>query len=1089
MTPQDVPPGPPVIGILGPVVGWSGTGEIPLGAPRERTILAALAVNAGRLVTFTELIGSVWGDQAPAGARGNLHAHVSRLRRRLAQLHDVELASLGGGYRLSAGVGGASGVDLQAFRRLADAARAEPDDTVAERGLRAALDLWRGPALADLNGTRLADTVRPALEDERLLAVEEWIERLLALHRESVAITTLRGLVGRYPQRDRLCRLLMLALYRNGQRSEALELYRDASERSVNDLGLDPVPELRNLHAAILRDDPALTEPLPPTRQATAARPPQTRTVAATAPATTGPADRGDVLFVGRRAELAELRRWLGQASTGAGRTVLIGGEPGIGKTSLAEEIALRAAPADTLVVWGGCYEGDGAPAFWPWIQAIRVLLDRLDPQELRAALGPGAGDIAQIVAEVKDLVPDIEPPPQLGPEAARFRLYEAVTRLLLRVAAHRPVVLVLDDLHWADAPSLSLLAFLTDHLRQARILVLATYRDTELDTAVPLAETLALLSRRAAVRRISLSGLGRAEVAELAELTAAATGSAPDAALIDEVHDRTGGNPFYVVELVRLLSGPTGPVRLPSPETAVPGGVRDVILRRMALLPEGATQLLGVAAVIGREFDLDVLARASQHDDERTLDLIEAAQRARLVQESPGAVGRYLFVHALIRETLYDQLSAFRRSGQHLRVGDALAELRGTDAGTVEELAQHYLLAAPAGAAAKAFDHAMLAAQLAVTRLAFEQAEELLRRALEVLARLPAGRERSRRELAAQTATVRLLTWTRSYSHRDVGTACERAVQLCRELGQPDQAGLVWSLWAYHDTLPDHDTAHRWAARLRELGGDGDAAFLTVGHLASGIGAVQQGRMQSAVEHLRQASAHAAALDDAVQLRVFGQQLGFVCRSFWSLARWQLGDERQAVAMIEDTLRLARAFGHPYSLSTVILLDTWIGLHRLDAEHVRQRAGENLALTTPHGFALISGMSMVARGWAVAELGDPAAGVAEVRRGMDSWHASGAGMMDHMFLGLLGAAHRRARDHDQALAAIEEGLADAERKDEHFYEAELHRMKGELLWEASPRRADAAVASLSRAVAVAGEQAAAPFQARAADSLRRLVG
>ena len=271
--------------------------------------------------------------------------------------------------------------------------------------------------------------------------------------------------------------------------------------------------------------------------------------VAAPATAPSPPAGEGEL--VGRDEQLAVLDRTLAGVAAGRGRLVLVAGEPGIGKTRLAEEVARRAAVRGIQVAWGRCFEGEGVPAFWPWVQVARQLLAGVAPAQLGMVLGPSAGELSQLLPELKELVPGLEPPPVVELAAARFRLYQAVTELVRQVAAARPLLVVVDDLHWADTGSLGLLVFLATELRDARLVVLGTYRDVDMAAGQPLAETLGALAREPVVERIPLGGLGEAEVARLATTI---IGSRPGERLVRAVHDRTEGNPFFVTELLRLL-------------------------------------------------------------------------------------------------------------------------------------------------------------------------------------------------------------------------------------------------------------------------------------------------------------------------------------------------------------------------------------------------------------------------------------------------------------------------------------------------------------------------------------------------------
>ena len=312
--------------------------------------------------------------------------------------------------------------------------------------------------------------------------------------------------------------------------------------------------------------------------------------------------------LVGRDDQLAALDGILADAQGGRGRVVLVAGEPGIGKTRLAEEAARRAAAAGMQVAWGRCHEGDGAPALWPWAQVVRQLAADLGPGQPASMLGPSAAWLGPLMPELADPPPPTRPRPVADLGTARFQLNQAVAGLLRQLAEARPLLVVVDDLHWADVPSLSLLAFLAAELKDARLVVVGTYRDVEVVASQPLAETLGALAREPVVERIPLGGLERAGVAAL---IGRAIGARPAGPLVQAVADRCGGNPFFITELLRLLQSER---RLAAPDAAaaarreVPVGVRDVLRARLARLPAQTGTVLMVAAVAGRGFDLDLI-------------------------------------------------------------------------------------------------------------------------------------------------------------------------------------------------------------------------------------------------------------------------------------------------------------------------------------------------------------------------------------------------------------------------------------------------------------------------------------------------
>lgn len=430
----------------------------------------------------------------------------------------------------------------------------------------------------------------------------------------------------------------------------------------------------------------------------------------------------GGGIFVGRERELGELRGALDEAERGRGSLLLLSGEPGIGKTRLADRACSLAAERGSLVVWGRAWEGAGAPAFWPWVQVIRGVADAATASELSARLGASGALIAQLVPELREKVPSLTvavTPPDT--EQARFQLFDATTRFVKKAAQSRPLVLVLDDLHWADKPSLLLLEFVARELRDARMFVIGTYREVEARHASPIADLLAALVRTG--RHLPLRGLGEADVASFIEQTGKAK---PEADLVSAIHQATGGNPFFVDEIVRLIAA-EGPRR--SGGVPIPDTVRAVIRRRLAFLPDESRGLLSLASAVGREFEARLLERASGRTGSEIAESLARASSAGLVTRSPGGVARHAFAHALIRETLYGDLGPADRVTLHRRIGEGLEELHRADPEPhLAELAHHFSEAecdAP-----RAIGYTTRAGKRAMKLLAFEEAVKHYERA-----------------------------------------------------------------------------------------------------------------------------------------------------------------------------------------------------------------------------------------------------------------------------------------------------------------------------------------------------------------------
>lgn len=448
-------------------------------------------------------------------------------------------------------------------------------------------------------------------------------------------------------------------------------------------------------------------------------------------------------LFVGRDRELRELLEALDEAGSGRGRLILLGGEPGIGKSRLADELATRARERGYQVLWGRGWEDAGAPPYWPWVQALRTYLRSTDIEDVRRQMGSGAGDIAQMLPELRDLFADLPAPPDGGSESARFQLFDSTATLLRNAARVRPLLMVLDDLQAADAPSILFLRFLASQLSEMPVLLVGTYRDVELTPDHPLTSALAEVAREPVTRTLVLAGLEADAVGQFIKSTANLT---PNDRLVAAVWRETSGNPLFVGEAVRLLSaeGRLSEVAdLTSLRVAVPAGVRAVIARRIGHLSEAAAHALGLGAALGPEFSIDVLRRIGEYEGDQALDLVDEAVQAGLLLPVAGVLGRYRFSHDLVRETLYDELSPGRRARLHRRIAFVLEEVYAASVDAhLAELAFHYVEAAQGGdpglpesdverAGPKAIDYARRAGDQAARSLAYEEADRLYRMAL----------------------------------------------------------------------------------------------------------------------------------------------------------------------------------------------------------------------------------------------------------------------------------------------------------------------------------------------------------------------
>jgi len=442
-------------------------------------------------------------------------------------------------------------------------------------------------------------------------------------------------------------------------------------------------------------------------------------------------------VFVGRQWEMGELKACLEDALSGRGRLVTLVGEPGIGKTRTAQELATYAGLRGAQVLWGRSYEEQGVPPYWPWVQAIRSYVRERDPEQLRSEMGAGAADIAEVVSDVRERLPELQPPPQLEPDQARFRLFDSIAAFLKTASQRQPLVLVLDDLHWADQPSLLLLQFVARELGGARLLLIGTYRDVELSRQHPLAETLGELTRERLFQRVILRGLTQEDVGRFIEMT---SGNTAPRGLVEAVYSQTEGNPLFVTEVVRLLvqegaltpdlgrgGSRTAPTRTEGDSWTIriPEGVREVIGRRLNRLSQRCNEALTVASILGREFTLAQLRPLVEDvSEDRLFEVLEEALASRVIEELPQSVGRYQFTHALIQETLTSELSLTRRVRLHARIAQALEDLYGDDADShAAELAHHFAQAEAMTGTEKLVRYSLLAGERALDSYAYEDA------------------------------------------------------------------------------------------------------------------------------------------------------------------------------------------------------------------------------------------------------------------------------------------------------------------------------------------------------------------------------
>jgi class 3 adenylate cyclase/DNA-binding CsgD family transcriptional regulator/tetratricopeptide (TPR) repeat protein len=606
-------------------------------------------------------------------------------------------------------------------------------------------------------------------------------------------------------------------------------------------------------------------------------------------------------VFVGRKPELAQLVKALAGARKGFGRVVLLAGSGGMGKTRLTQQLAMHAEQTGTLVLWGRCLEEAGAPAYWPWRLLIRSYLRESRAGDAAQTFGSGIADIAGIVPEVAEQFKLPSAPPEGDSAQLRFRLFDAIAAFWRRAAQLAPMVLIFEDLHWADATSLRLFAFLAAELDDSPILVVGTYRDTELSRQHPLFETLSDLARSPVCTRIELSGLSARETEEF---MVAASGAAASATVVNALHARTEGHPLFLEETLRYMIDSRSPQPLdpavddPRWLTKIPTGVREVIGKRLNRLSVPAGRLLSIAACIGRDFDLHLLAQLeTDKTEEDLLQALEEALSGHLI-EVVAETQQFRFAHALIRETLYDEMLGVRRARLHLRIGEALEQRHGVDDAAVwPQLAYHFSEAGTDNAATKALAYSLRAARHAVRLLAFEEAARLYRIALSLLQRHFADDASQRCDVLLELGDAE--HWVGS--PETARSLYQQAAELARQSGSTGRfarAAIGFGIMNTHAARSGEPAVALLLEAIALQQSDDAMRVRLIGQLCSAY--VYCDRADEAMEAHRRAVELARRIGDMPSL--YSALAGIVAAGYWpELLQQRLAVAREAWTIAED--------------------------------------------------------------------------------------------------------------------------------------------------------------------------------------------
>jgi DNA-binding NtrC family response regulator/predicted ATPase len=785
-------------------------------------------------------------------------------------------------------------------------------------------------------------------------------------------------------------------------------------------------------------------------------------------------ADGGVSRFVGRRSELDWLRNRLTAALAGDGHVVCIVGEAGIGKSRLAFELSPGLSESAAGYAEARCVSYGSATPYLPIAAILRQLCGLLDSDppaaiesKLQRWLGTTA-DGAQVRLSILNL---LGVPVDLGgltPEAVRTRTFEAVVKLIPPLAERRPLVILIEDLHWIDGASDELLGAFVQSVAGQPVLLLVTYRPGYR----------AAWGDRSHVSQLALPPLSPEDSMALVRATAASASMSDGAATT--ILARGQGNPFFLEELTRAVAE--------RPEGAdaidVPATVHDVLAARIGRLAAAERALLQAASVIGRDITLDLLVSISDDPEAAIVSRLGRLVAAEfLTVNGADTGGRYRFKHALTHEVAYRSLLEGPRRDLHARTVVAL-ERAGLDqsAEDLERLARHALNAELWEKAVSYFRKAAAA----VGRSAASEAVALLELALGALSHQPETTERAQRELGLHMALGVSVIATEGYGAPRVERAYARARELCAQVGQtPRLLGALLGLWAFHLFRGELSIARTLADQcLAAVERFPESPLLAWARLSSGVTAFWLGDASSARVELERVLAAYDPDEHGPQAVFYGQDFGVTCLGYLGWVWWVLGEPARAEDAAARAIALADRLSHPFSRAGALALGAGTSLMRREPALARARADAAVAIATEYGFPIWAAMGTFYRGWAMSEEPVPQ-GIDEMRRGLAAWRGHGSQLSAPWFLAILAGALLGRGDADEALRTMDEALDVATHSDERWYGAEIHRMRGLAL--AQLGRTHDAEAALRHAMTHARKQDVPLLELRAATSLARL--
>jgi DNA-binding SARP family transcriptional activator/predicted ATPase len=1037
---------------------------IVLESARLQSLLAYLLLHAGTSQLRHHLAFIFWPDSSEAQARTNLRYLLHQLR---TLLPDADLfLDVKPGYlrwRLEAPYT----LDVAEYERAvqqATEAKQTGDRDALPVALERAVVLYR----EDLLPSCYDDWIVPARE--RLRAqftrlAEQLIELLEEQRDYRNAIRYAQHLLRHDPLHEETYRCLMRLHALDGARARALRIYHTCVTTLQQELGGEPMPETRAVYERLLNPEAVPLSSSP-----------------TTALATTLP-------LIGRQAAWQQLlASWHGATHTGA-RFVLITGEAGIGKTRLAEELLAWVEQQGFSTASSRSYAAGGGLAYAPvsdWLRShvLRSALPALDKV--------WRTEVARLLPELLAAHPDLPMPEPMKESWQRQRLFEALARAVL--AVQQPILLVLDDLQWCDRETLEWLHYLLRFAHQAKLLLVGTVRAEEANANPFLTALLQHLRRERQISEIELTRLNVQETAALANQIVAAS---LDQERTDELYRETEGNPLFVVETMRSIESwrkQDGEAALDvrSPISALPSlppKVQAVIEARLDQLSPPARALADLAAVVGREFTFDVLARAGDGDEDALVQGLDELWQRRIIRER--SADAYDFSHDKIREVTYTQISQTRRRLLHHRVAGALEHLYDADPSIGQglddvsgQVAAHY---ERAGLTERAIAYYRQAAAAAQRIYANQESLDFLNRALALLETLPDSAQRAEEELSLLTALGVSQIVLEGYGAPNVRATYHRVRALCQRLNRPLSPPLLRIMAIIALVWPELPQAYKLAEQLlHHAQEERDLVSHVEAHYLLGVVSFWQGQLIPAREHLEEAIDGYDPRRHLAHVSLYGQDPKAVCLSRLALVLWHLGYPDRAEQMCQRALSFAGQLSHPFSLAYVHAFAAWLNNDCRNLQATQEYAANTVSLSRAQGLEWWQAIGTILGGWILSERDEPMKGIVQIQQGIAEYRATKQDLYLPYSLALLAQAYAKVGKIEQGLKALAEALRFTKTNGMHFWEAEIYGLQGELLL-AKGAPEDGVELCFHQALEVAQRQQAKILELRAAMRLSRL--